>query len=336
MSVAFVWEQTQFLLPPITRNSAGDLRKVGFELEYNNLDIQQSARLVQQVFGGEHVVESTFVHHVETRHGRFSIEIDASILKDKSYQKPLRGLGLDPEKQWLEETLLGAFSTVVPIEISAPPIAIDELRPMDELRRLLHEHGAQGTRAALLHAFGMHINPEAPSTDPATLRDFLRAFLLLYPWMKRRHEVDLARTISPYINAFPMAYVRIVLAEDYPASAERLIDDYLEHNPTRNRPLDMLPVLAHLDRDRVMAHTERPDLVKPRPALHYRLPNCMVDEPNWTLAQEWNVWVAVERLANDPQKLSAMSRDFFQADEQSFRPFIDHWPNMLEQYLSER
>jgi hypothetical protein len=167
------------------------------------------------------------------------------------------------------------------------------------------------------------------------LRDFLRAFLLLYPWMKRRHEVDLARAISPYINAFPLAYVRLILADPYPGEARQLIDDYLEYNPTRNRPLDMLPVLAMLDYDRVMQRIGQQYLVKPRPALHYRLPNCMVDEPDWTLAQEWNVWVAVERLACDSQKLSAMSRDFFEADEQSFRPFIDRWPNMLEQHLAQ-
>jgi hypothetical protein len=37
----------------------------------------------------------------------------------------------------------------------------------------------------------------------------------------------------------------------------------------------------------------------------------MVDEPQWTLAAEWNRWVEVERLASDPQRLATMSRDYF-------------------------
>ena len=46
--------------------------------------------------------------------------------------------------------------------------------------RRLHEASAQGTRASVLYAFGMHINPEIPSDHPAMLRDVLRAFVLLY------------------------------------------------------------------------------------------------------------------------------------------------------------
>ena len=94
----------------------------------------------------------------------------------------------------------------------------------------------------------------------------------------------------------------------------------------------MLPVLAHLDERRVIDRVEDPHLVKGRPAFHYRLPNCMVDEPGWTLAREWNTWVAVERLAADPRKLAEMSRDYLAADEQSLRPFFDKWPDVLERY----
>jgi hypothetical protein len=59
----------------------------------------------------------------------------------------------------------------------------------------------------------------------------------------------------------------------------------------------------------------------------------MVDEPDWTLAREWNTWVQVERLANDPQRLAEMSRDFLAADEQSLRPFIDKWPDVVKQRM---
>jgi hypothetical protein len=121
--------------------------------------------------------------------------------------------------------------------------------------------------------------------------------------------VDITRRISPYINPFPAEYAKLVLDPTYPADAGRLIDDYVAHNPTRNRPLDMLPVLAHLDRQRVTDRIEDPHLVKGRPAFHYRLPNCMVDEPDWTLAREWNTWVEVERLAADKERLNRRMKD---------------------------
>ena len=74
-----------------------------------------------------------------------------------------------------------------------------DLVPIDELRRLLSQNEAAGTRARPWYAFGMHINPEMPSDDPGHLRDHLRAFLLLYPWLRaarggRPHPSADART----------------------------------------------------------------------------------------------------------------------------------------------
>ena len=54
-----------------------------------------------------------------------------------------------------------------------------------------------------------------------------------------------------------------------------------------------------------MAAPVEKDLIKPRPAFHYRLPNCLVDEPEWNLAVPWNDWVAIERLARDRTALES-------------------------------
>lgn len=303
-----------FRPPPVVQNVRGGVRKAGFEFEFTGVSLNVAAMHVRKVFGGEHVVRSTFVHAVRgTTAGEFAVEMDTTVLKDKTYEKPLRAVGFDARRRdakWLEAALLGAFSTLVPTEVATPPLPVTELSPLDALRRRLRDSGAKGTRAGLLYAFGLHINPEIASDDPGYLLSVLRAFLLLFPWLRQRTEVDIARRISPYINPFPPAYARLVLDPDYPADAGRLIDDYLAHNPTRNRPLDLAPVLAHLDPGRVARRVQERHLVKPRPAFHYRLPNCMVDEPQWTIAREWNTWVAVEELANDPARVAEMSRGY--------------------------
>ena len=325
----------EFALPPIVHNSRGEIRRAGFELEYNGVDIERSAQIVRDVFGGEIVPESTFVHHVRgTRFGDFQVEIDAKLLKDKAYEAPLRAVGIDvSDSRWLENALLGIASTVVPIEISAPPIPVTQLAPLEELRRRLRDERARGTRASILYAFGMHINPEIAGDDPAAMRETIRAFVLLYPWLARRAKLDFTRSMTAYINPFPPAYVTSVLMYKRRVTAEELIDEYLEHNPTRNRPLDMLPLLTWLDRDRVARRVPDMALVKGRPTYHYRLPNCMIDEPDWTLAREWSAWVAVERLASDPQLIEEMAAEYEQAQRQSFTPFYEKWPNVLEEYM---
>jgi hypothetical protein len=96
----------------------------------------------------------------------------------------------------------------------------------------------------------------------------------------------------------------------------------------------MTPVLAFLERDRVSHRVEERHLVKPRPAFHYRLPNCMVDEPHWTVAREWNTWVAVERLAADAARLGELSREYLRADGRAARPLFDPWPRIVGDYMS--
>jgi hypothetical protein len=81
-----------------------------------------------------------------------------------------------------------------------------------------------------------------------------------------------------------------------------LIDDYLDASPSRNRELDMLPLFAHLDHDRVRARLPY-EKISARPTFHYRLPDSRVDDPAWTIAADWNRWVEVERLACDPARL---------------------------------
>jgi hypothetical protein len=323
-------EQT-FLLPPVIHNQKGGVRKAGFEFEFSGLSLGTAAQLVQRVFGGRDVPESTFARRVvDTCYGDVTVEIDSTFLKKKHYERPLRSLGLDLDRldtQPLESLLIGVASNLVPFEVGLPPIPITELEPLEELRGLLFQHRAEGTRASLLYMFGLHINPEAPRVAAETLLNYLRAFILLYPWLEQRIQVDITRRLGPYINSFPPEYARLILAESYPATPDRLIDDYVRFNPTRNRPLDMLPILACLDRERTLAAIEDPHLTKPRPAFHYRMPNSLIDEPDWRVAHEWNTWVIVERLASNARQIERLSQDWQAAGAR--------WPARLQEILPE-
>ncbi|MDP5206870.1 hypothetical protein ORI99_07440, partial [Alishewanella sp. SMS9] len=56
--------------------------------------------------------------------------------------------------------------------------------------------------------------------------------------------------------------------------------------------------------------------------LHYRLPNCDIDNPNWDLSKPWQRWLKVEQLADQPKRL-AQFIDEFRADYQRLTRDLD-------------
>lgn len=115
---------------------------------------------------------------------------------------------------------------------------------------------------------------------------------------------------------------------------DEIFDDYLEHNPTRNRALDLLPLLAQIDMDRVQA-TVADAKVKARPTFHYRLPNCHIGQTNWTLANAWNTWCVVERLANQPDDLDALAEAYLAAEHAIWGVNRSDWINTVDQWLND-
>jgi hypothetical protein len=138
------------------------------------------------------------------------------------------------------------------------------------------------------------------------------------PLLRRRIDVDPMRRILPYIDPFPLAYIRKILRGDYAPDISALIDDYIADNPTRNRELDMLPLFAHLDEDRVRRQLDDP-LIKSRPTYHYRLPDTNFNKSGWGAVEEWNRWVIVERLAANPERLARLAELFLQRNPEDFQ-----------------
>ncbi len=298
----------RFQPPPRSSNTDGSTRRVGIEIEMAGLRPEQVAEAVTDSIGGSVEVDSAFLTRIrDTEFGDFHVELDADLLKSRQYQNLLAELGIDigegDEREHIESLISRVAGLVVPLELVGPPVPWTELETLDGIRERLHRAGARGTQFSPLYAFGMQLNIEAASLQADYLLSIIRAFLLSYDELIEAERVDLSRRITPYVQPFPEEYLAHVLQADYSPGLEKLIDDYLHLTPTRNRPLDMLPLFAFLDEARVMNAPVETHLIKARPAFHYRLPNCLIDQPDWSLATAWNRWVEVERLADDSERL---------------------------------
>lgn len=324
------------ILPDIREKADGSERRVGLEFEFAKLGPEEAADAVYAVFGGEVRKKNNFVYTIEeTAYGKFTVEMDASMLKEKRYEHYLSMLGIDltEDAERIEKILLGLTADLVPCEVVTPPLPFSSLNEAEDLRSKLHMLHAMGTRASFTYAFGLHLNVEPPDTELETIKAYLVSFLLLEDWIRQR-GVDLTRVLSPYIDTFPGKYLTMVFDEGYhPESIEELADDYMTYNPTRNRPMDMLPMFSELVPDVLERHPVEHHLIKGRPAFHYRLPDCRLDDPGWTVAQEWEVWLEVERLARDHERREAMCRDWFEARRIKERILGVPWPERVEQWL---
>lgn len=300
-----------FATPPAVNNSRGETRHVGVELEMAGLRPDQVAGIVSEVLGGHIEVDNAFVTRIcDTPLGDFRVELDADLLKSRQYQKLLAEFGIDigegDEREQLESIISRVAGLIVPLELVGPPVPWTSLATLDDIRERLRKAGARGTHSSPIYAFGMQLNIEAARLEADYLLSILRAFLLSYDELIEAEHVDLSRRITPYVQPFPEEYVAHVLQADYEPDLDRLIGDYLRLTPTRNRPLDLLPLFAFLDEDRVMSAPIETHLIKSRPAFHYRLPNCLIDEADWSLATVWNRWIDVERLAQDRDRLERL------------------------------
>jgi len=328
----------EFLLPPRIINEKNDVRTVGFELEFSGIELNDVAQLIANLFNGTPRQVNKFLHYVNgTQYGDFKIELDTALLKDEKYLEFLDKIGIDirnhPIQHSIEDALAKISSLIVPYEIAAPPLPINNLDPIERIREQLQKNQAAGTKDSFIYAFGLHINPEVPATDLKTILDYFRSFLLLYRWIFEESGIDLARRISPFINEFPSEYVKIVLSPDYAPDSPRFAADYLDYNPTRNRTLDLLPLIGYINRD--LFPEIREMNVSTRPTFHYRLPNCLIDDPSWTIAREWKYWVIIERLANKPEKMNELIENYFELMESNKLDFKNQWNIKVKKWLQK-
>lgn len=287
----------------------GRERCVGVEIEYQGPRPRPAAEAVRRRLGGTIVEKSPFDLRVEgTPLGDFRVEVDARFLKNREYLDFLERVGVDvrdsPLREPLEDWLERVSAAIVPQELVTPPLPLSELPRLEELASDLRALGAKGTRDSLFYAFGVHLNPELWSREVRVVRNVLQSFLLLYDGLVA--TMDLARRIGPFVSDFPEPYRDLVLDPDYDPDLATFVADYVHHNPTRNRSLDLLPVLKELHAPGPWHLLEEPDLVSARPAFHYRLPDSRIDDPGWTVAETWAPWVRIETWACNRDALEGL------------------------------
>lgn len=279
-------------------------RSIGVEIEFGALEAAEAARAVQAAVGGR--------IHTQEAH---SFEVRATVIGDVKVALDLRLAhpGREPD------TLLGAAEAklrallgnvgrhLLPNEVTTAPLGVEDLPHCDRIIMELKERGARGTRSAPFYAFGLHLNPQPPDLYAPTILGVMKAFALGNGWLRARVHPDETRRALRWAQPWPDAYVRQLVAPDYWPDQTKMIDDYLAATTNRNHDLDLLPLFAHLDRERVeQAVTDK--LVRARPTFHYRLPNADLENAGWSVVGEWAWWRAVERLAADRVGLDRLGR----------------------------
>lgn len=317
--------------PPWQHKTDGSLRRVGIELEMNGLSLDQLTEIAASFLGTEIQTDGRYQRRlIGDAAGEWILELDFNLLKTLGRESHNSGDLKDEVKKTAEELLRLVAEPLVPLELVSPPLPLDRLPEIDKLFRTLRLAGAKGTSEKASNAFGLHFNPEIPSQDCTVLTACLKAFLCLYPWLLKRADINITRRLTNYIDPFPGAYLQLVLARDYWPDQAQLIDDYLQHNPTRNRALDLLPLFMHLDPERVQRITRDP-LIKARPTFHYRLPDSEIGQPDWGFHQAWNDWVEVEWLASDTERLRDCCEAFLLFLEQPLNRWLGHWEDEVDQ-----
>lgn len=322
-------------MPDILRTASGEERRVGVEIELSGLSYDKLVKLTGKLLSGEAHEASRYVAELETELGTFTIELDSDPIKDLDLQddrlpesvRELGGQAMD--------VIDAAAEKIVPLEIVSPPLPFSLLERIETLCDELRKAGALGSREAIYYAFGLQLNPELPDLEAPTLVRYLQAFAVLYEWLKARHQIDFSRKVTSYIEPWSSTYTDMLVTDDYAPDLEQLMRDYLTYNPTRNKALDLLPLFAHLD-SRLLGEFVEDERIKSRPTLHYRLPDCDIDNPRWHFSTVWNDWVVLEKLANSAGELAELREAFRNSRKLSLRNLTQSWPETCDQWLHDR
>lgn len=260
-------------------------RLVGIEIELGGLTENALARVTQAEFGGDIRRKGDQKYLVEnSRLGDIEIYLDTSLRKNR--ESALKKLGLE------------AARGIIPVEIVFPPVAPDAIAGLDRFCDKARDAGAEGSRDGLLLGYGVHLNVETADSTLAHILPVLQSYALLEDLLRALDPIDPSRRLLPFVDPYPRALVDDLATRSF-ADLDELTLCYLDHVTSRNHGLDMLPIFADLNEPLVHEHISEKQKLSPRPTYHFRLPECRIDEANWSLSQEWDRWCALEAVARN-------------------------------------
>ena len=281
---------------PVDSTADGDPRRTGVEIEFSGLSASEAARIAAQTLGGTVRSSGENGWTVEgSEVGTLDLYLDTALRH--ATDSPIKRIGLDIGKE------------LIPVEIVTEPLTRQDLPRLDRLRSALREAGAEGTRKGVTYGFGVHLNIGIASTDAAGITAPLIAYAVTEAWMRRVQPIDLSRQVLPFTDPYPTRLVRALCQAGFVSPTDAM-DIYLEHANSRNYGLDMLPIFAWLESDRVDVATGGESAVKGRPAFHFRLPDCQIDDADWSIRAEWDRWLLVETIAQDTALLDRLMREW--------------------------
>ena len=329
--------KARWSMPATTSRSDDSPRHVGVEFELQGIPVDRLARIVALTLGGEVETVSEAEYRVRVREqGTYRVEVDYARLKNRAKERQ--------ESDGKDESVLDALtmdamtavsSVIVPCEVVAPPLPMEEFpEPLQTLTDAIRDAGGKGTSDSFFYAFGVHLNVEPTDLDAETIAAYMKAFVCLFDWIIWKGDVDWARRITPYIKRYPAEYELQLTDPDYWPDRDKLIADYLYANATRNRALDMLPLFSEVDPDTGQV-TVDDDLVKPRPAFHYRLADCAIGDPDWSIADPWGRWLQIEQLANDRDALDECCTAYRQERERVLHRIDNKWRETVTKWLKD-
>lgn len=280
---------------PVPLNAQGRPRRTGVEIELGELDEAACAALCARHLGGvARQVDEAIWRVEDTRIGTLEVYLDTALRH--------------AEKSALRDAALALGREVVPVEIVTEPLDRDELIALDGLREELRLAGAVGSGGGLFFGFGVHLNVEIAAESAGAVVPPLLAYALIEDWLRDANPIDQTRRVLPFTSPYPTRLVQRLVTMGPGADLRHVMDAYAQEAPSRNYGLDMLPVFAHLDAERIAPVLGA--ATSARPAYHFRLPDCRIDEPGWSLDHEWRRWRTVERVATNAETLVELSREW--------------------------
>lgn len=325
----------RYPMPEIMNKADGSPRRVGVEFELQGIAVDMLARLTALTLRGdiEAVSEVEYLVHVPGQ-GSYRVEVDYALLKQRARAKQeADGVEASAIEALTTDALSAVSSVIVPCEVVAPPLPMETFSaPLQTLTDAIRDAGGKGTGHSFFYAFGLHLNVEPPDLDAETIAAYMKAFVCLFDWIVLQGEVDWARRITPYIKRYPADYDLLLTDPEYWPDLDTLVADYLNANATRNRAMDMLPLFTDVNPAAVQGAVDD-DLIKPRPAFHYRLANCAIDNPGWSIADPWSRWLQIEHLAGDQEALNECCKAYREDRERLLHRVDNTWRETVTQWL---